>query len=265
MTTSSDGYLTVTASDPTASILITVDFRTAPGIDASYKSVTVRRADGTIVRGLDATLAPGGMARGIDHESPLGAAAVYTASVTNGATTITSTTAMATSGIAATVSWLKSLRYPALSVALEVSKAPDWSDDIPSGVIYPVGSAVSGVVMPSVTQGQRQGDRGSMIVDTETIVQRNALLALLRSPGPYLLQMATNSGEPDQYVAVGAVSRAWVVDVATEPWRVLTLPLTAVARPPTAGSQVAIPGHTYADSLVAWPLYSNRTGTYGSR
>jgi hypothetical protein len=71
--------------------------------------------------------------------------------------------------------------------------------------------------------------------------------------------------ETDQYVTIGAAALTRPIRISQDPSRVWSLPLQCVARPSTAGSKVAIPGHTYADSAVRWPTYSARTGTYLDR
>jgi hypothetical protein len=226
-----------------------------------YNKVTVKRADGTIVRGADGITAPSGAhSKLIDHEAPLGVAVVYTASATNGLNTITSTTATATITGQSSVAWLKSLRTPSLSVPVIVESWPDLALSIPGSVLPVLGGRY-----PNVSQGTRMAATGTLTVLTLTSAAQAALLALLNAGGPYLLQGTTASGEPDRYVSVGTVDMARFVKLAADPTRRFSLPLVEVARPSTAGSKVAYPGHTYADSKITWPLYSNRTGTYGSR
>jgi hypothetical protein len=257
MTTSSDGYLTATADPATASVLLSVNFAAATG----YNFVTIKRADGTIVRGADGALVPGGSTtKLIDHEAPRGPAVVYTASVSNGLGTITSTTATATLTATPYTARLKSLRTPALSCIISVHHYPDWDRPI-DGATLPI----LGARYPTASQGTRQGRHGTMTVNTRSPAAKAALDALLDSDGPYLLQPSPESGEPDVYVTVGQVTEARPYDVSGQPRRIYSMPLTVVARPSTPGSTVAYPGHTYADSTVAWPLYSGRTGTYGAR
>lgn len=256
MTTSSDGRLTATADPATGSVLLSTNFATT-----GYNTVTIQRADGTIVRGADATLALRGvLIKGVDHEAPLGVAVVYIATATNGVSIMTSTTATATVSGQSDVTWLKSLRTPSLSVQLEVASPADYVSDLPMSVLYPLGGAY-----PTVSVGVRQAKTGTIAVNVSSRAQLDALEALLGSDGPLLLQYAANSEEPARYVVCGSVTVAWDVPVATVKERTVSFPIITVARPSTAGSRVSAPGHTYADSKVTWPLYSNRTGTYGSR
>lgn len=226
-----------------------------------YRWVTVKRADGTAVRGADMVLAPNGVhSKLIDHEAPLGVAVVYTATFSNGIASVTSTTATATITGQTAVTWLKSLRYPALSVVIDVASAPDWSSDIALTVLYPISSGY-----PSASYGVRQAKTGTLSVNTYTRAELDELEALAASDGPYLIQFASNSEEPPRFAAIGNIQVNWDVDVATTKERTVVLGLTEVARPATAGTRVAYPGHTYGDSTATWPLYSNRTGTYASR
>jgi hypothetical protein len=225
-----------------------------------YRTVTVTRSDGTVVAGLDGATAPGGMAKGYDNEAPRGVTVTYTATITNGIRTVSSTSAAAV--IAANnLSWLKSRRFPALDVSLDLQGPPTWASPSNTVLSFPLNG-----VYPLAQAGPRRAPTSTMtlnIVDRATL---NALEALISSgEAAYLLQLDINSGEPDRWVAITTYSVAPVVNLATSVDRTVTLGLAVVNRPPTAGSAVAMPGKTYADSAVAFPLYSNRTGTYGSR
>jgi hypothetical protein len=211
------------------------------------------------VRGLDNATAPGGMTNGIDHEAPLGAAQTYTAVATNGLATVSSTTATASVAAVAGFAWLKSLRTPSLSVQVMPQKWPDWSLGIAQSVLPVLDSK-----FPSVNDGTRQARSGAFTVLTRTLTELANLEALLNSGGPYLLQPTAQSGEPDMYVRVGAAVPARVAGISSEQTRAWQLPLTVVKRPSTGGSTVALPGRTFADSLIAHPLFSDRSGTFGT-
>lgn len=234
----------------------------ALSVRPAYTQLTIRRADGTIVRGADNAVAPGGIGKGYDHEAPPGTAIVYTAYLSNGVVTVASTTATATITGQATVTWLKSLRTPGLSVMLDIASPPDWSSAVPAAALYPLAGKY-----PLVQGVQRRAKTGAMAVNTTDRAGLNALELLLETDGvgPFLLQFASNSGEPDRYVSVLDVLVAWDVPLATTQDRTVSFPLIEVARPPTIGSTVTIPGKSYADSGAVLPLYSNRTGSYGSR
>jgi hypothetical protein len=146
-----------------------------------------------------------------------------------------------------------------MSTVVTTQTIPDWSSDIPQGVIW-----VQNRPDPIVVSEVRRFETGQLEVLTQTAAGETALKALLASPGPYLLQQPT-FGTPDRYVTVGRVDRKRSINKASDLFRVWVLPLTQVARPPVAGWSVSIPGKTYADSTAAYPLYSNRTGTYLSR
>jgi len=227
----------------------------------AYSQLTVKRADGTIVRGLDAATAPGGILKGIDHEAPRGTAVSYTASLGNGYGTLASTAATATITDDGTA-WLKCLGTPALSVQLSVHRYPDWERPQPMSAL-----PILGGKYPIVSGDRRNARQGQLQLNTRARAAREALDALLESGGigPYLLQPSVSADEPDCYVAAGTDTQARPYDFSAQQRRITSLPVQQVARPSTAGSRVAIPGKTYGDSTAALPLYSNRTGTYGAR
>lgn len=269
MTTSSDGYLVATVDPTYAGVLLAVNFTGAAGI-AAGDTVTVTQAatdpnsgvaQAVNVRGLDRLNAPGGVVAGYDAEAPTGAVCTYTATAYNAAGTVivSSTTATAEVSAPATQVWLKALATPSLSQLVTVQTYPDWAYGINQGTFQVIGREDQ-VIKSDV----RQSGTGTLSVKVTTAAALTALMTLLKSPGPYLMQ-APGFGDPDQYVQAGAIQPGRLVHAAGEPLRMVSVPLTVTGRPATAGSSVAIPGHTYADSLVRWPLYSSRTGTYLSR
>jgi hypothetical protein len=229
----------------------------------NFNRLTIYRGDGTIVRGSDQVLAPGGLSpKGYDNEAPRGVPVSYVAALNNGLGTFISTAAVATitsDGRA----WLKHLTLPTLSVQLSVDKYPDWTAGISQAI-----TAILGSAYPNAGMDTRQAEAGALSVVTRDRPSRLALKKLLNEPTSqvYLLQASPQADEDaDCYVIVGQTGRVRPYAFSSQPKRVTTLPVQQVARPATAGSSVAYPGHTYADSTAALPLYSNRTGTYGSR
>lgn len=268
--TSSDGFLTVTAQPTYASVLVAVNFTGASGISAGNTILVTRTATDSNgvtstqrVRGLDRLRAPGGVSAGWDAEAPLGVALTYQATAYNAAGTVivTSTTATLTSpAIAAPTGqvWLKHLTSPILS-QLVGCVYPDWMYGIAQGVFTVIGRSD-----PIVKSDVRQLPSGTMTVKVSSAATLTALLALLNADGPYLMQ-APAFGDSDQYVSVGAITAQRFIFQPGAANRMIPIPLTVVARPATTGSRVAVPGHTYADSLTRWPLYSNRSSTYLTR
>ncbi len=268
MPTSSDGVVTVTILPDLTTVRVAVDFATAGSpLAASFagvSTVTVTESlTGRVVRGLSRAVAPGAVAGGADHEAPFGVAQSYVATAYDVAGVLLASSAVAAITVANPVfgfaTWIKSLTTPSLSVNVKTVIIPDWTAPIPEGVLRVIGRAD-----PIVVQDVRQYESGALEVLTQSPAAEAALTALLASPGPYLLQMP-GYGTADRYVTVGAVGRKRPVNKATETWRTWMLPLTQVARPSVVGSRVSVPGHTYADSSAAWPLYASRTGTYLSR
>lgn len=263
MPASSDGVVSTTLLSDGTTQRIVVDFSVAgspiAGTVGNVSTVTVtEQTSNYTVRSLTGVYAPGGSAVGVDHEALFSASLSYVARAYNPAGTLlgTSTAAAVTTPTPVAGSWLKSLATPSLSQSFKTATEPEWSADITQAVIQVIGRPD-----PIVVQDVRQYESGTIEVYTSTAAGEAAMLALLAAPGPYLLQQPGH-GSSDKYVTVGKYTRKRTTNRAGDLWRVWTLPVQRVARPDPLGWQVADPGRTYADSTAAYPLYSNRTGTY---
>lgn len=266
---STDGVVTSLLMPQYAAIRLVVDFTVAgspihtTAATTVYAVTVTEQNTGYVVRGLSSASAPGGAAVGWDGEAPFGVALSYVAQAFDASGNLLATSATAVTNVqppaSGVATWIKSLTTPSLSVIVETSQIPAWDADIAQGVIRPIGATY-----PIVVSDVRQAEVATLTVLTREPSDRDALLALLATPGPYLLQQP-GFDTADRFVTVGKVSRKRSTNLASETFREWTLPLTAVARPDPGGWSVAIPGHTYADSAVSMPLYSNRTGTYLQR
>lgn len=284
MPASSDGVVSTTLLSDNTTQRITVDWTVAGSpiagtagnvstttvwVATSTAALATAGADGSAawsVRSLTSVYAPGGSIVGVDHEAQFGSTLYYLAMAYNAAGVRLATSAsvavtppVPTSGVAA---WLKSLAFPSASVAIKPSAANtlEWASGIQQAVIPIMGRAD-----PIVVQDARQYETAQLELITESLTEEAALKALLNLAGPYLLQLY-GFGEPDRYVTVGPYSRRRLPGgLAADVQRAWTLPLIQVARPDPLGWQVADPGRTYADSTTAYPLYSNRTGTYRAK
>lgn len=269
MAVSSDGVVTATVDATTASIKLAINFLasgspiTSTAATTVYAVTVTEQASGRQVRGISS--APGGVINGIDHEALFATSLSYVAKAygVSGNLLATSTAAAVTLATPTTGdAWLKSLSTPSASLSLDAIAANEleWSRDISESRIQVIGRPD-----PIVIQDVRRYGTATISFITESAAKAAALDALLTLPGPFLLQMP-RVGEPDRYVTVGpSSSRLLNPYDLTHPTRVWPLPLTQVTRPPVIGWSVTIPGKTYADSTAAFPLYSNRTGTYLSR
>jgi hypothetical protein len=266
MPASSDGIVTASLMADGLTVKLAVDFGVA-GSPLSGNATTVygvavtELTTGNQVRGM--SVAAAGATTGVDHEAPLGVSLSYQAAAldAHGAKLTTSTAASITVPVPATGkgTWLKSLATPALSCNVITGMLPTWSADISTGVLQVIGRPD-----PVVVQDVREYESGTLEVLTRTSSEEAALLALLKSPGPYLLQWPA-SGSADRYVTVGKYDRKRTSNQFGDPYRLWTLPLTQVARPAVAGWSVAIPGRTYADTAATLATYAARTGTYAAR
>jgi hypothetical protein len=263
---SSDGVASAKLVSAYAGIQLWVDFSgsgsSLAGSTGLIYSITVtEQTSGNVVRGLSNAAAPGGAVAGFDHEPLFGVGLSYVAQAFDvtgallGSSTAAAITLPSPAGFAV---WMKSLSNPLLSVMVDVAAAPQWSADIAEGVIQVIGRPD-----PIVVQDVRQYETASAQVFTQTAAAEAALVALLASPGPYLMQFP-GLGLADRYVTVGKYDHQGVAS-SPDPFRVWNLALRQVGRPNPAGWSVPIPGHSYADSTASAPLYSGRTGTYAQR
>lgn len=272
--TSSDGVVATLLEQQYAAVRLVVDFTAAGSpihttAGTTVYAVTVTEQNtGYVVRGMSSAPAPGGVAVGWDGEAPFDTALSYVAQAFDASGNLLATSAAAVTNVQPPAdrraTWLKSLLTPTLSCVVETTQTPGWGADISQGVIYPIAIDPDEIIYPIVVSDARQAETANLAVYTRTPAARDALLALLRSPGPYLLQQPGFDTD-DRFVTIGKYGRKRPINKAWDPYREWTLPLTEVARPDPAGWSVAIPGHTYADSTAALPLYSNRTGTYLQR
>lgn len=255
---SDDGRLTATPDGASASIVLKPDFH-ALGTFVGRVTVLRTNPDGTEepVRGLDFYSSPMAVTVGIDHWAPIGVPLTYRAQAfTDAGALVASSTPVATMVPANTAgfTWVKSLRKPAMSVAVYTQTYPDWSSDIPQGVFYP-----DGAESPIVASGRRRLPTGTWTLLGLTAGDNAALRALFAADGggPYLLQPTAASGDPDVFVTVGALAPARVTRIASHQDRTWALPMTQIARPKTTGSLVVLPAHSAADVAARYGVQAN--------
>ncbi|MFC8009161.1 hypothetical protein [Streptomyces cinereoruber] len=254
---SPDGYLTARRDDPWAGVMLIASFPSGP---ARVRFVRTG-ADGVEVpvRGGDVAWAPGGVAVAYDHEAPLGVSSAWYAYPIgwDGTVGARSDGASVTPPAPAPFRdvWLKSLTDPAMSLRVQVMAWPELA--------YAERQQrfdVDGAASPVMRVDEWSLPSSSVVIETDTLDERQALLDLLRSKSVLLAQTRTEYGRPDAYWVPGAFSES-MTGGAADPGRSWTVAVTAVDRPTTVGAPTRIPGRSYDDSAALWPTYADRTST----
>lgn len=226
--------------------------------DIHHIRVYRRNPDGSVhlVRGADPNLSPGGIAPAYDHEAPLGALCAWWAVAYDrfgNEVYRTGEAAIATPLPAGTRadpgSWVKSLVTPSLSAQVSVL---DWSEATYGSTS--TSHSVIGNPYPVAQYGVRQAATLTCTLQTRTAEARRKLEQILRvggfvdekADGPVLIQSRPQRGYPDRYCMVGAVSYGRDSTAETVELWTWKLELTEIARPPTAGSRMRVPGSSYA-------------------
>lgn len=111
--------------------------------------------------------------------------------------------------------------------------------------IYQPNGRREAVVFPL---GLRSAGSWTLVLNTHTLDARNDLLTLLDDQAPVLLRSPgdANWDLPDGWYAVGDVSVSRPIDIGSEQWRQMTLPLTRVAEPPV----LVAPALTWGDLML---------------
>ncbi|MFE3326902.1 hypothetical protein [Streptomyces sp. NPDC059176] len=244
----------VTTNDSEAYVTLTL--RELP-VDA-YLTVWRRTSDGnrTLVRGpnglIDSELIASSLLVVEDYEAPLGVPVDYYAEGRNSSNVVTATRDSATVTLEAgdeQYGWLKDPGNPQRNCHVMIARAPDWQRSI-SQAEYRVRGRRDSVIHSDV----RGGLEGDLVVYTQTDDERIRLNWLLDSGNILLWQVAPGMGEEDVYAAVGQVASPRGGGVASDPWRVWTLPLKQVDNPTTVGVSGSA-GRTWQDILTEYPTW----------
>lgn len=257
---SPDGRLTVRRDDTWGGVYLIADYSTAVPVPQKVRLVRVG-SDGVEVpvRGADLSWAPGGIAFGYDHEAELGVSSSWyaypiTAAGAVGARSQGAGMAMPEPEKPRDV-WLKATTTPDLSLRVVVTAWPqlEYAERQQRFDVLGAPAPVMSVDEWSLASGQ-------MTLLTETLDEREALLALLTSKSVLLSQTLQAYGRPDAYWVPGKITEE-MVGPAGDPGRQWTVDMTQVERPPTVDTPLRVPGRSYADSAALWPTYADRTAT----
>lgn len=255
--------LDVTAHDDTASITVT-----NRQLDTA-QFITVYRvtADGTrtLVRGTTGLLDNVAVASDQlvleDYEAPLGVPLTYNVELrdSTGALAGTRTSSSVTIALGdGNLVWLKDPGEPQRNLAVMVSKAPDWS--------RPIEQAVNRVLNRRnavVFSGLRSGLEGELQIWTRSDEERASLHWLLDSGHTLFWQANPGYGIDDMYVSVGTAPEARAGGMATDAWRVWTLPMIQVDMPVTVGVAGSA-GRTWQDVLTENTTWADVLARYAT-
>ncbi len=210
------------------------------------------------VRLADPVQLVGGTATVLDYESPFGRPTTYRARA--GGTTVES----AAVTLDPARPWLRHPNVPSLSfelLALDASTDAERTRRSTRAVHQVLGRTTPLVI----TAGSRRSPESTLVVRTTTDTERRRLTSLLDNEDVLLLTVPVSRGWgalEHEYLSVGDVAEARLVNVGHVPDRRFTLPYVVVDRP--SGGVVA--AYTYADVLAEHPTYGDlltRYATYG--
>lgn len=223
-------------------------------LDPSGEAVALRTEDGGPL-----TLTTSGSTRVgtlFDYEMPYGQAVTYSTmqDPSNASAAVTVDEARV---------WLIHPGIPSRSVPIELMRGSfdDEEEDVDAGVFFPQGRR-NAVVF---TDGKRKAPSGTLIVSTDSSVERLALQSLLSDAFPLLLNVPPSVGidVDTAYVHIGRLRRARPSDVGMELLRNWVLPFQVVEMP-AGGSQsqwtwatLQAASPTWADVLANYPTWAD--------
>jgi hypothetical protein len=161
------------------------------------------------------------------------------------------------------LTWLKSIRYPFLSMPVTLADATDITRPASSGTF-----AVIGRSLPVAVTSVRQSAQLSVMVRTETPTDRIGLTALLATGDVVMLQ--TPALTPDGF-SYPVPSGYYLVADSVEsregmPWdrRTFTLPVTEVDAPDPSITPVTITWQGIVDSFPSWTALAAGVATWAA-
>ncbi|MFJ4356926.1 hypothetical protein ACIP25_11715 [Streptomyces massasporeus] len=211
------------------------------------------------VRSADLAWAIGGVGAAYDHEAPLGAAVVYTATAVRADGSDGPTSALAVMvpepAVPADV-WIKSVDEPGLSARVTVTAWPQlqWESRIDT-------ADVAGSRYAATAQDVYASAGSDISIDAQGD-QIEALRTLLTTPGVRLIQTRSANRRPDQFVLFATPTES--VDTTPDATRTFTAAVREVERPGTANQPLRIPGWSYDHLAAQYASYSAVESTFGS-
>lgn len=195
-----------------------------------------------------------------DHEAPMNVAVSYRIEmVSPGGSRSSRASDKATITLAdINTAWLKDPGNPQRNLRVLVGKPPDWQRPIEQ-----TSHVVRGRRNKVVFSGRRQGLEGDLEVATRTDQERRALHLLLDSGHTLLWQAVPGMGVTDMYVAVAQVPETRFGQLAQEPFRLWTLPLTEQDMPVTVGVNGS-GGRTCQDVVTEFATCADVLDTYAT-
>lgn len=264
--TSGDGFLTATLDPDFAGVLLEADLHTLTPTPPKWIYFYRVDPDGSVwpVRSGNLARSPGGYGTAYDHEAPLGAASTwyivaYANPTTPGATYggVGLTVPAPAGGMADPSTWLKSIDEPALSIRVPIVQWGDFQIDM-----FTEAAHVLGRELPIGAFDTAGGLSGAPIFGMYDLAGLAAVRELVGS-GQLLIQPAPVYKRP-QFFAVCTGVRVSDLLRLKDGFYGYQFNLTEIDRPDTTSQGLRVPGHSYADRLDAFPLYSSVPArTYG--
>lgn len=255
--TGSDNILTVTTDPTYAGVWLKADFS---ALSPQPLQVRFTRGAGVTVRSGDPAWAPGGLAYAYDHEAPLGAASVWTATPiwqdgTVGSDSVSVAVVVDVMDVAVDC-WIKPLGNADKALGL-----PVYNDSIEEGLSARVTlTAKIGAAYPSASWDRRTPNALSLTLRTTSKTQKTAALGAL-DEGPVLVQLNPVFGVDDFY-AVPDSSSLRFVQGEWSALRDIPTSFVPIARPATIDAPMRWPGKSYAAVSLPLATYAGRTSAY---
>jgi hypothetical protein len=257
--TGSDNILTVTTDPTYAGVWLKADFS---GLSPQPLQVRFTRGAGVTVRSGDPAWAPGGLAYAYDHEAPLGAASVWTATPiwqdgTVGSDSVS--VAVVVDPMDGEVDcWIKPLGNADKALGLQVhTDRIEESYDARVQVVDVLGRG-----LPAASWDKRRMAAMSITLRTATKAQKGSLLGAL-DEGPLLVQLNPVYGIDDFYAVPDASTLRYFQGMWSAQ-RDIPTSFVPIARPATIDAPMRWPGKSYAAVSLPLATYAGRTSAYAT-
>jgi len=245
-------------------VLLRANFQTDPDTPtwpANLTGVRFFREDGTPIRSGSPRPAPGGIAYAYDREAPCGTVVSwycvpeYSDDTVAARSDLVSLQTAQPSGIKGV--WLKSISDPSLQAQATATAVPEITYSSRSSF-----TAIRGLALPSASVDTHSAATGTWSFYVPDAASRAALQAVLVS-GVVLVQTRPDSEVDDMYVVFGDVTRTRAGSVLT-PDQLLSADFTEVAAPPTEGSALYVPGHSWTDFQLRSGTWEGAVSVFGT-